>query len=363
MTTTVGQSNWSPLQEFAPPTTVTAEIGSATVPWTYGQAEAEYLTLRSTAGKLDLAGAALIEATGPDAYDLLQYALARDLEFVTPEQSLISLLLDQDGGAIDVVNAYHTEDGFRLETAVGRGPDTLAHLEKLSQARDLDVTLTHRADLTLILVEGPQAAKVLEQYIDPDLGSLPLSGLMEVPFAGAEVLVSRTGFTGEFGYKLIVATPKAPAVWSALETITPVGHAALEVAMFEVRQPLLHRELTRGAGALEAGYAWLIDITKEEFHGREAVLEAFDSGVRSDTVGFVAAGVREPFGIGTPVTIEEQEVGVVLHSVLSPSLDCVIGLARMRPGLVAPTLGISVAGADAVTASTPYVIPLSWSVR
>jgi aminomethyltransferase len=358
----------SPLQHLFPETTTTQRIGAADVAWDFGDLAAEYQIIRSSAAKIDLSGAGLVEVTGGDAYDLLQQALARDLEFVTPEQSLISLLLDEDGGSIDVVTVYHVDDGYRLETAVGRGPGTAAHLTALRDRLGLDAQIADRAgEVTLILVEGPEAAKALEDGIDPDLGALPLSGIMEVEYEGVELSVSRTGFTGEYGYKIFVSAADAPAVWEGLSELTPVGLGALEVAMFEVRQPLLHRETPTGASALESGYAWLIDITKETFQGRDAVVEAFESGVRSRVVGYSAPGADGPVPAGAEVSIGGEHVGESLHSVFSPGRQEWIGLARLRPELIAPevdvTLGSDGGSLAAQTISAPYVIPASWKVR
>ena len=350
----------SPLKGEFPDTTEYVTIGSAELASTFGDMEAEYTAIRENVAKFDLSGAGLIEVVGDDAYDLLRGALARDLEFVTPEQSLSSLLLDGDGKAIDVVVAYHAEGGYRLETSTGTGPATVEHLTTLKDQLGLSAEISLINDrLTIILVEGPQAAAVLEEAIEPDLGALPLSGLMEVEFAGAELLVSRSGFTGEYGYKIFVAASDAPAVWNGLE-FPAAGSAALEAAMFEIRQPVLHLE-DGSASALENGYAWLIDITKEEFHGRDAVLESFEAGGRARVVGYSAASAPEK---GASVQIGGTEVGTVVNAVYSPGRKDFIGLVRMRPDLVAPHLSLAtVGGPELTTIPAPYVLPVSWNRR
>jgi glycine cleavage system aminomethyltransferase T len=357
----------SPLQHLVPGAHVT-RVRAADVVWDHGDLAAEYAAIRGSAAKIDLSGAGLVEVTGTDAYDLLQQALARDLEFVTPEQSLISLLLDANGTAIDVVTAYYAEEGFRLETSIGTGPATVAHLTELRDAVGQDAEIALRNDdLTLILIEGPQAATVLEDTIDPDLGALPLSGLMEIEFSGAELVVSRTGFTGEYGYKLFVRTADAVSVWEAFGAVAPAGVGALEAAMFEVRQPVLHRESSDGRSALANGWSWLIDVTKDEFHGRDAVIDAFEGGARSDVVGFAAPSATEAPAVGSEVSIGGTAVGTVVHAVFSPGRKEFIGLARMRADLVAPHLDVTV-GANggsvpAATLAAPYVVPASWKTR
>jgi aminomethyltransferase len=137
--------------------------------------------------------------------------------------------------------------------------------------------------------------------------------------------------------------------------------------MFEVRQPLLHRETPTGASALESGYAWLIDITKETFHGRDAVVDAFESGVRSRVVGYTVPGAADAVPQGAEVTIGGVGVGESLHSVYSPGREEWIGLARLRPELIAPELDVTIGSNGgslaAQTISAPYVIPASWKVR
>jgi glycine cleavage system aminomethyltransferase T len=356
----------SPLTGAFPNSTTTATIGGAVVAWDFGDLAAEYAAIRENAAKIDLSSAALVLVSGGDAYDLLQTALARDLEFVTPEQSLSSLLLDHDGHAIDLVTAYYTDEGFRLETSFGRAAGTAAHLAKLAEETGQDVEVAVDQATTMILIEGPNAAKILEEMIDPDLGALPLAGIMEVEFADTPILVSRSGFTGEYGYKLFVPKAGGEQVWTAID-LPAAGIGALEAAMFEVRQPVLHREETQGGSALENGYGWLIDITKESFTGQEAVQSAYDRGVRADVIGFAAPTATADVAAGTPISIGGVEIGKVVHSVYSPGRKEYIGLAKVRSDLVAPKLTVTIGGdgdaLEGVTLAAPYYLPVSWRTR
>jgi glycine cleavage system aminomethyltransferase T len=355
----------SPLTNAFPETTTTETIGDSVVAWDFGDLAAEYQAIRDNAAKIDLSSAGLVQVTGGDAYDLLQTALARDLEFVTPEQSLASLLLSEDGKAIDVVVAYYLDEGFRLESTFGRATATAAHLARLASESGLEAEVSVDRESTIILIEGPNAAKILEESIDPDLGALPLSGTMEVEFQDVTLLVSRSGFTGEFGYKVFAPVADVEKVWAAID-LPAAGVGALEAAMFEIRQPVLHREETAGS-ALEAGYGWLIDITKESFTGQDAVQGAFDSGVRTSVIGFSAPAATSPFAVGAPVAIGGIEVGTVVHSVYSPGRKEYIGLAKMRDDLVAPKIPVSIGGAgdavEGVTLAAPYYLPASWKDR
>jgi aminomethyltransferase len=354
----------SPLRDQFPDGTTVEVVGSAEVVADYGDAEAEYRAIRGDAARIDLSGAGLVEVSGDDAYDLLQAVLSRDLEFVTPEQSLTGALLGTDGEVIDVVTTYHFGDGFRLETSLGRGALVVAHLTEQAGERGLSAEVSLNASgQTIVLVEGPRAGKVLEEVIDPDLSALPLSGLLEVSLNDLPLLVSRTGFTGEFGYKIFVAADDVTAVWEALADLPAAGRTALETAMFEVRQPIVNREVVAGLSALRLGYGWLVDITKEEFVGRDAVDKAFGSGQRSEVVGFSADGDVAPAG-GSVVSVGGEAVGEVVHALVSPAKG-VLGLVHLRPELVAPGIEFEI-GDDSVAAKTlpaPYIVPASWTAR
>jgi aminomethyltransferase len=365
MTQTLAEvTSTSPLRDLFPDATSFVQLVSAEVAADFGDPVAEYNALRQEVARIDYSGAGLVEVSGEGAYDLLQSALARDLEFVTPEQSLISALLDPDGHVVDVVTVYYFRDGFRLETSIGRGDAVTAHLSALAQADGTDAAVTlNTAGQTVVLLEGPKAAKAVEENVSLDLSALPLGGLLEVDLDGVQLLVSRTGFTGEFGYKLFVDIADAATLWNTLGHLTAAGQSALEIAMFEVRQPLVTREVTGELTAIQLGYNWMIDITKDSFVGRDAVEAAFEAGSRSEVVGLEFHGDALP-PAGAPVRIGGEDVGAVIHAVVSPQRG-MIGLARLRPELIAPGIDLEVGDpADhAITITAPYVIPLSWSTR
>ncbi|SHN27679.1 aminomethyltransferase family protein [Cryptosporangium aurantiacum] len=341
---------------------VWADVDGTPVPAHYGDPDAEYGAIRRAAARFDLTAAGLLELTGDDAFDLLQAALARDLEFVTPEQSLLTAILDEDGRPVDLVTVYLTDDGYRLETSLGRTSTTLAHLEKLrADGHGASATITDlRGIETIVLVEGLTAAEVVERAIDPDLGTLPFGGTTVVPWNGGELAVSRTGFTGEYGYKFFVRVEDAPALWEALDAAVPAGLVALETAMLEVRQPCLHRETVDAATALQAGFNWLIDVTKENFTGRDAVAAEFETGPTALPIGWSLPGTDVP-EVGAEVRIGGETVGQVIWALRSPSRGDVLGLARIRAELSAAGLDVVIDGRTGRTLAAPYVIPSSWA--
>jgi aminomethyltransferase len=110
---------------------------------------------------------------------------------------------------------------------------------------------------------------------------------------------------------------------------------------------------------LEMGAGWLVDITKEEFIGRGAVVAAFEGAAERRTVGF--SGGDEVPAPGTPVTVDGQRIGEVVHAVRSVGLNSALGLLRLPPELAAAGLKLTVGDTEVTTLTSPYVTPKSWS--
>lgn len=342
-----------------PEGTVYGQVGDATVPLRFTDLSAEYEVLRDRAVALDLSGHTLVEISGPAAVDFAQRVLARDVEYLTSERCMMSLVLDDDGRVVDQVLAFGREDGLLLESSVGAGTRLIEHLRA---SNDEGVEIADRsADLTVIGLEGPYAWGVVGRLIDGELASLPFEAVSDTVWNDVEIVFARTGFTGEYGYQMIVPIESAADLWRAtLEHVTPAGQEALELAMLEVRQPIPRLETAGDADVIEIGANWLVDVTKDEFVGKEAVLAAFESRQGRRTVGFSGGDlVPEP---GARVLAGGEDVGEVVFAVRSVGLGATLGLARVEAGLAAAGLELTVEGAGVTTLTSPYIVPKSWSI-
>ncbi len=347
----------SPLRSAHPEGTVYGTVGEATAALRYSTLEQEYDAIRNRAAVFDLSGARLIEITGDGAVEYAQRVLARDVEYLTAERCMTSLVLDAEGSVVDDVVVWGREDGLLLESSVGNGAGLLEHLR--AQAGD-DVTITDRTgELVVLALEGPYAWGVVGRLIDGELAALPFESVVDTTWDGEDIVFARTGSTAEYGYKIISSATSVEKLWGkAVEQALPAGYEALELAMLEVRQPVVRHEAT-GADIIEMGANWLVDITKEEFLGRDAVLAAFNAPAKRRTIGFSGGeSVPEP---GTPVTVGGEQVGEVVYAARSIALGTTLGLARVAPELAAAGLTLSVGDAEMTTLTSPYITPKSWS--
>jgi glycine cleavage system aminomethyltransferase T len=343
-----------------PEDTAYGEVGDATVPLRFSSLSEEYGVLRDRAAVLDLGGHGLIEITGSYAVEFAQRVLARDVEYLTSDRCMMSLVLDESGQVVDQVLAFGREDGLLLESSCGAGARLLEHL--LARVEEDDVQITDRSgDLTVIGLEGPYAWGVVGRLIDGELASLPFESVVDTTWDDVEIVFARTGLTGEYGYQMIVPVESAAALWRrSLEHAQAAGLEALELAMLEVRQPIPRHEVTPGASVIEIGANWLVDITKETFIGKDAVVEVFEAGGGRRTVGFTGcSGVPTP---GTRVQAGDQDIGEVVYAVHSVGLDATLGLARVEEDLAAAGLELTVGGLPVTTLTSPYVVPKSWSI-
>ncbi|GAA3829159.1 glycine cleavage system aminomethyltransferase GcvT [Sphaerisporangium flaviroseum] len=346
------------LANLHPEDTVYGQVGDSSVPLRFSPIADEYKVLRERAAVLDLSGHRLIEVTGAAAIDFAQRVLARDVEYLTSERCMMSLVLDESGQVVDQVLAFGRENGLLLESSCGAGTRLIEHLR---EHNDEDVEITDRSrELTVLGLEGPYAWGVVGRLIDGELASLPFESVVDTDWNGIDIIFARTGFTGEYGYQMIVPREAAPELWrQSIEHAGAAGQEALELAMLEVRQPIPRHEVTDGTSVLEIGANWLVDITKDAFVGKEAVLQALESGQGRRTVGFTGGSVPAP---GTRVLAGGHDVGEVVHAVHSVGLDATLGLVRVDADLAAAGLEFTVDGAEVTTLTSPYIVPKSWSI-
>lgn len=336
-------------------------IGDSEVPWEFGDYLQEYQSVRNQAAAFDLSGLGLIRLRG-DVIPFLQHVLARDVEYLAPDRSLTSLVLRDDGLPLAIVTLYVLDQEILVETSVGDGTALLEHF-RVNATPDVEIS-DLRDDTCLFGVEGPYAWGVVGRVFDTGVTALPYEAVMEMSWNGHSIVFSRSGFTGEYGYKIFAPAEAATQLWEVLvREATPAGERALEAAMLEVRQPVLHRE--GGVDVLTAAFNWLVDSTKQEFVGRESVMSHSTDSVPTRTIGFStsATATLEP---QSAVKAAGIPIGQVLVTEFSPTLDAVVGLARIDKEFAAAGLTLSAGGpgdsddVEMTTLPSPYVVPTSW---
>jgi aminomethyltransferase len=320
------------------------------MPVRYSSDLAEHHAVRTAAGLFDLSHMGEIVVLGPDAAAALDYALAGKISAVAVGQAKYSLLLNEAGGIVDDLVAYRTgEDRFLIVANASNREVVAAALELRCAAFDCEV-YDESDDLALIAIQGPKSFEILSQVI-----GVTVPGLAELKYYWStpgtfrlsesltdqhELLVARTGYTGEDGFELYVAPDVAARLWDAiLETgqgsgLVPAGLASRDTLRLEAGMPLYGHELGTTTFPAQAGLGRVVNLAKDgDFVGRAAI----EGGVPPDSsvlVGLVSEGKRAGRA-DYEVFDGDRAVGTITSGALSPTLGYPIAMAYVHPSVSA----------------------------
>ncbi|MCT1908513.1 glycine cleavage system aminomethyltransferase GcvT [Brachybacterium paraconglomeratum] len=334
------------------------------MPVRYDSDLAEHRAVRQSAGLFDLSHMGEIHLRGPQAGEALDHAMAGKLSAVTVGRAKYTLLLTERGGVIDDVIVYRlAEDHFLV---VANASNAVVDAEEIrARVAGFDVEVDDASDRTsLIAVQGPAGEQILldllaaedsgvEGVTAEDITSMKYYRFAEGTYRGGDLLVARTGYTGEDGFELYVGDDSAEELWKALtavggERIVPCGLACRDTLRLEAGMPLYGNELSRDLLPVQAGMGRIVALSsKGDFVGREATEEAQTEGLPV-LVGLAAEGRRAARAGSAVRDGEGNEIGAVTSGVLSPTLGHPIALAYIDPSHreVGTELVVDVRGKD-----------------
>jgi len=316
------------------------------MPLRYGSELAEHKAVREAAGLFDLSHMGEIELTGPEAARALDYALVGNLSAVKPGRARYTMICDGAGGVLDDLVVYRIgEDHFMVVANASNAAVVFGELK--SRAEGFAVEVADRSTAcALIAVQGPRAAEIIGAVSDADLASLPYYGCVPTIIGGHDVLLARTGYTGEDGFEVYAESPHAADVWatvSAFDFLVPAGLACRDTLRLEAGMPLYGNELTADMTPFDAGLGRVVKFDKSaDFVGRTALERRRDSDTAEQVlVGLVGEG-RRAARHGYPVLDGDTQVGTVTSGALSPTLGHPIAMAYVPPALTTPGTKLTV---------------------
>ena len=334
------------------------------MPVRYDSDLAEHRAVRESAGLFDLSHMGEIHLRGPQAGEALDHAMAGKLSAVAVGRAKYTLLLTEQGGVIDDVIVYRlAEDHFLV---VANASNAVVDAEEIrARVAGFDVEVDDASDRTsLIAVQGPESEQILldllaaedsgvEGVTAEDITSMKYYRFAEGTYRGGDLLVARTGYTGEDGFELYVGDDSAEELWKALtavggDRIVPCGLACRDTLRLEAGMPLYGNELSRDLLPAQAGMGRIVALSsKGDFVGREATEAAQTEGLPV-LVGLAAEGRRAARAGSAVRDGEGNEIGAVTSGVLSPSLGHPIALAYIDPSHreVGTELVVDVRGKD-----------------
>lgn len=298
----------------------------------------EHDAVRSDVGVFDVSHLGTVWIEGAQAEAVVASACTNDPSRLSDGGSQYTLCCDERGGVVDDLIVYRlSEHRF---VAVPNAANTAAVTAALrAGADDRDATVRDASTAWAVLaVQGPRALVVADEVLG-SLGatgapatSTPVLGVRPVTLAGGEVLLCRTGYTGERGVELLVPDALAPTVWEALSGagVTPCGLAARDTLRLEMGYPLHGNELSTARDPYAARLGWAVKLERDDFRGRAALVAAKGRGPSERLWGLVASG-RRPARAGLAVlrTGTDEVVGHTTSGSLSPTLGVPLALAYL----------------------------------
>jgi aminomethyltransferase len=339
------------------------DFGGWAMPVQYTNVIDEHRTTRGAACLFDICHMGEIEVKGPQALDLLQLVLTRNLADQTIGQVKLSALLNEEGGIIDDLTVYKMdENSYMLVTNATPKDRDWQWIKAIQQDKHFDCILEDISDRTGKLdLQGPRSEEILQRLTGTNLRTLRFYHFCEYPVAGLPAIISRSGYTGEDGFEIYAASNVIGEIWDKLmiagsqSGLKPAGLGARDTLRLESGMMLNGQDLDESVSPLEVPYSWIVDAHKE-FIGKTALMARKNSGIGSKLVGIEMTG-RGIARHGYKVFHGGKEIGIVTSGTFSPTLNKAIGLAFVDMAYSAPDTEIAVAIRDTMTAAKIVKLP------
>ncbi len=307
------------------------------MPVQYTGIKDEHQQVRTAAGLFDLGHMGQVDVTGPDALNFLQSITTNNVAALEPGEAQYSMLPTPEGGVIDDIFIYRHLEGdgyFVCINASNRDKDVAWMHEQRAARSDLDVTVKDISDETgMLAIQGPKAVEIVQRLSDTDLSQTGRNHWIKATVAGIELMLARTGYTGEDGFEFYGPVERVVELWDALmkegeaDGLKPIGLGARDTLRLEARMPLYGNELSSEITPLEAGLGWAVKLDKGPFIGREPLAWQKEKGVPRKAVGFRLLERGGSARSHYDVEVDGRKVGFVTSGAMSPSLGENIGLA------------------------------------
>ncbi|MEO8945858.1 MAG: glycine cleavage system aminomethyltransferase GcvT [Gemmatimonadaceae bacterium] len=291
----------------------------------------EHKAVRESVGLFDVSHMGEFLITGPQAIDFANYVTTNDVASLSVGQAQYSTILNERGTIVDDCLVYRFPDHLMMVVNSSNKDKDLAHISSFINRFECSIEDVSDS-IALLALQGPHAQAVMQKFTDVRLDDIAyyhfeLATVANIP----NVILSRTGYTGEDGFELYFDASRAVEMWNALMsdgTVVPAGLGARDTLRLEMGMALYGNDIDDGTTPYEAGLGWLVKMKKGDFVGK-AVLEAQKAaGIPRKLIGFTMPDRAFPRH-GYPVFCAGLPSGEVRSGTMSPSLGIAIGMAYL----------------------------------
>ncbi|MGP7816220.1 glycine cleavage system aminomethyltransferase GcvT [Niallia sp. 01092] len=315
----------------------TIDFGGWDLPVQFSSIKEEHEAVRTKAGLFDVSHMGEIEVKGAESLAFLQKVLTNDVSKIKVGGAQYSAMCYENGGTVDDLLTYKLAENHYL--LIVNASNIAKDYDWLCKYADGQVELTNLSeDYAQLALQGPLAETIINK-MNPNIDTASIGYFQfqqKQMLAGKEVLLSRTGYTGEDGFEIYCDSKDAPLLWSEIlaagkeEGVLPCGLGARDTLRFEATLALYGQELSADISPLEVGIGFAVKLNKEDnFIGKAALMEQKEQGVSRKLVGIemVDRGIPRH---GYKVYANGELIGEVTTGTQSPTLKKNIGLALLQ---------------------------------
>lgn len=318
-------------------------FGGWDMPVQYAGIGPEHKAVRSAAGLFDISHMARVGFGGPGALALLERVFTNSVATMKDGQVRYGLVCNEAGGILDDILVYRMPAGFAAVVNASNREKILTWLQAQSDGLYVEIG-DQTFESAMVAVQGPKAVELVSGLFADDVTGLKYYFATATKYKGEPCVVSRTGYTGEDGFEVIVPNALAVPLWDELvaKGAVPCGLGARDTLRLEAAMPLYGHELTESIDPIRAGLAWAVKLDKGDFIGRDALQKAATDDTKSVRVGLEIDGKRAAREGCAITDADGVAVGSVTSGSLCPWLDKSLAMAYVQPAAASVGTGLDV---------------------
>lgn len=305
-------------------------FGGWLMPVQYTSISEEHQAVRNNVGVFDISHMGQLSASGAEAGRWLNRMLTNNIDKLEVGTGQYTFLLNDRGGIIDDLIVYRTAPKeFLLVVNASRTDEDLGWLQKHIE---VNVSLTRLPDRAGLAVQGPKVVELFQKLLGAENALPARNEIKEFSYHGGKLTIARTGYTGEDGVEVFFDAKNAAKIWNDLLEvgnslgIKPCGLGARDTLRLEMCYPLNGSDLTPERNPIEAGLGFFVDLSKENFIGRDILKQTKENGPAQKLVPFKMKSKGPPPRPHYAVWQNGEKIGEVNSGTLSPSLNQGIGM-------------------------------------
>jgi len=318
------------------------EYAGFEMPIQYSSIIAEHKAVRNSVGVFDVSHMGEVLISGDKALDFVQEITANDVSKLVPGRVQYSVMCYPDGGIVDDLLVYRLDEKeFML---VINAVNTDKDFKWTNDNNKVGAKIENKSDeFSLLAIQGPDSKNVMKKLTDIDLEKLGYYHFMVTEIQGIEMILSRTGYTGELGYELYFKSNEGQAeeLWTKIIeagkefNILPIGLAARDSLRLERGYCLYGNDIDQNTNPLEAGLSWITKLDKQNFIGKEAILKIKSNGLKRKLSGMISSEKVFPRH-GYEIYSNGKKIGNVTSGTVSPVLEKPIALGYLQTDFSSP---------------------------